>query len=56
MQTLMTQGRVYNYSHCVGRNAVSGAGFHYPNALARGEGDIVYVVNQPDELARQLID
>ena len=50
MQTKMVRGRVYNYSHCVGRNAVSGAGFHYPNALARGEGDIVYVVNQPDEL------
>jgi len=50
MQTVMVQGRVYNYSHCVGRNAVSGAGFHYPNALTRGEGDVIYVVNQPDEL------
>ena len=50
MQTISVSGRVYNYSHCVGRNAVSGAGFHYPNALARGDGDIIYVVNQPDEL------
>ena len=46
----MLQGRVYNYSHCVGSNAVSGAGFHYPNGLARGEGLQVYVLNQPDEL------
>ena len=50
MQTVMVQGRVYNYSHCVGNNAVSGAGFHYPNGLARGNGQIVYVLNQPDEL------
>ena len=35
MQTISVRNRVYNYSHCVGRNAVSGAGFHYPNALAR---------------------
>ncbi len=50
MQTLTVQGRVYNYAYCVGRNAVSGAGFHYPNAIARGKGDLIYVVNQPDEL------
>ncbi len=50
MQTILTRGRVYNYSHCVGNNATSGTGFHYPNGIARGEGDLVYVCNQPDEL------
>jgi len=50
MQTILTKGRVYNYSHCVGNNAKSGTGFHYPNAIVRGIDDLVYVCNQPDEL------
>lgn len=50
MQTILTKGRVYNYSHCVGNNATSGTGFHYPNAIVRCKGDVVYVCNQPDEL------
>ena len=50
MQTILTRGRVYNYSHCVGNNATAGTGFHYPNGIVRGEGDLVYVCNQPDEL------
>lgn len=50
MQTILTKGRVYNYSHCVGNNATSGTGFHYPNAIVRGKDDVVYVCNQPDEL------
>ena len=50
MQTIMTRGRVYNYSHCVGNNAKSGPGFHYPNDIVRGSNDLVYVSNAPDEL------
>jgi DNA-binding beta-propeller fold protein YncE len=50
MQTILSKGRVYNYSHCVGNNAVSETGFHYPNGIVRGPGNVIYVLNQPDEL------
>ena len=49
MQTVHVRGRVFNYSHTIGRNAVAGPGFRLPMDLARGEGNIIYVVNRGDE-------
>ncbi len=44
MQTQIVAGRVYDFSHAVGRSAVSGMGFTHPVAVAASEGDLVYVV------------
>jgi DNA-binding beta-propeller fold protein YncE len=49
MLTQVAAGRVYDYSHSVGRNAQSGMGFSYPVAAALGKADIVYVVNRGTE-------
>ena len=49
MLTRTAAGRVYDYSHSVGRNGVSGLGFYYPVGAAVGDGDVVYVVNRPQE-------
>ncbi len=38
------------YSHTIGRTDLSGTGFLNPVALARGEGDLVYVVSRAHEL------
>ena len=46
MLTQIASGRVYNYSHCVGRGAQSGMGFNQPASAAAFEnvsqGDAVY--------------
>ena len=49
MLTQVAAGRVYDYSHSVGRNAQSGIGFSIPVAAALGKGDIIYVVNRGAE-------
>ena len=46
MLTQIVAGRVYDFSHAVGRSAVSGMGFTHPVALVAGDGDVVYVVNR----------
>ncbi len=46
MLTQIVAGRVYDFSHAVGRSAVSGMGFTHPVALAVGKDDTVYVVNR----------
>ena len=46
MVTQLVAGRVFDYSHCVGRGAVSGMGFNSAIAVALGEGDTVYVLNR----------
>ena len=46
MLTQIVAGRVYDFSHAVGRSAVSGMGFTHPVSLAAGEGDVVYVLNR----------
>ena len=46
MVTQLVAGRVYAYSHCVGRGAVSGIGFNSAIATAFGEDDLVYVLNR----------
>ena len=49
MLTQVAAGRTYDYSHCVGRAAVSGMGFSYPVAAAMGKGDVVYVLSRASE-------
>ncbi len=49
MLTQIAAGRVYDFSHSVGRGAQSGMGFNQPVAVALGGGDAVYVVNRGSE-------
>ena len=46
MLTQVVGGRVYDFSHVVGRSAVSGLGFTHPVSLALGQDDVVYVLNR----------
>ena len=46
MVTRLVAGRVYDYSHNVGRGAVSGIGFNSAIGLAFGEGDVFYLLNR----------
>jgi DNA-binding beta-propeller fold protein YncE len=46
MLTTVAAGRVYDFSHAVGRGALSGMGFRMAVALALGEGDTLYAVNR----------
>ena len=49
MLTTVAAGRVYNFSHVVGRNVVSGPGFNYLTALAIGQDGLVYVASRGTE-------
>src|SRR5919197_1541840 len=46
MLTTVAAGRVFDFSHAVGRGALSGEGFRMAVALALGEGDTLYAVNR----------
>ena len=50
MDTQIVLGRVYDYSHVMGRWAISGEAFYLPLKAAIGEGDVVYVLNRGYEL------
>jgi DNA-binding beta-propeller fold protein YncE len=49
MQTVMVKGRVFNYSHTLGRNASSGPGFRHPMDIALAPNGHIYVVSRGDE-------
>ena len=49
MLTTVAAGRVYSFSHAVGRAADSGSGFNLPIALAIGKHGVVYVVSRGHE-------
>ena len=49
MLTTTAAGRVWDYSHSVGRSALSGLGFRYPIGVVFGEGAVVYVLNRGSE-------
>ncbi len=42
----IAQGRVYNFSHVVGRALMGGAAFNHPLALVLGQGGLLYVVSR----------
>jgi DNA-binding beta-propeller fold protein YncE len=46
MLTTVAAGRVFDFSHAVGRGALSGMGFRMAVALALGKDDTVYAVNR----------
>jgi DNA-binding beta-propeller fold protein YncE len=46
MLTTVAAGRVFDFSHAVGRGAISGMGFRLAVALALGDGDTVYAANR----------
>jgi len=46
MLTTVAAGRVFDFSHAVGRGALSGQGFRMAVALALGQGDTLYAVNR----------
>ena len=47
--TTVARGRVYDWSHSVGRGAASGTGFNYPQTMCLGKGGVVYVANRGNE-------
>src|SRR5438445_12819986 len=49
MLTTVAEGRVYDWSHSVGRNAAAGNGFAYPCSIALASQGIVYVVSRGGE-------
>jgi len=46
MTTQQIQGVTFRYSHTIGRGEEAGTGFKNPVAVARGEGDLMYVVSR----------
>src|SRR5439155_22539748 len=49
MLTTVAEGRVYDWSHSVGRNAAAGNGFAYPCSIALASQGIAYVVSRSGE-------
>lgn len=49
MLTTVISGRVFDFSHVVGRNAAAGNGFSLPAALALAADGITYVVSRGNE-------
>jgi DNA-binding beta-propeller fold protein YncE len=47
--TTVMRGRVYDWSHAVGRNAARGPGYNYPQTMCLGKGSVVYVANRGNE-------
>ena len=44
--TTRVQGATFRYSHTIGRGEEAGPGFKNPISLARGEGELLYVVSR----------
>jgi tripartite motif-containing protein 71 len=47
--TTVARGRVYDWSHAVGRGAASGTGFNYPQCMTLAKGGVIYVANRGNE-------
>src|SRR5262245_59840248 len=54
MLTTIAAGRVFDFSHVVGRGGGSGMGFNRAVSLALGEGDTVYVLNRGAEQIKEV--
>ncbi len=50
MLTTVAAGRVYSFSHAVGRDLDSGPGFVHPIALALGQSNVAYVISRSTEI------
>src|SRR6266571_3455041 len=47
--TTVARGRVYDWSHAVGRGAAAGTGFNYPQTMCLAKGGTVTVANRGNE-------
>ena len=47
--TTVASGRVYDWSHAVGRGAARGTGFNYIQTMALGKGGVLYTTNRGSE-------
>jgi len=47
--TTVASGRVYDWSHAVGRGAARGTGFNYPQTMCLGNNSDLYVTNAGNE-------
>jgi DNA-binding beta-propeller fold protein YncE len=47
--TTVAEGRVFDWSHAVGRGAASGTGFNYPQSMCLAKGGVIYVSNRGNE-------
>src|SRR5947209_248774 len=47
--TTVARGRVYEWSHAVGRGAQSGTGLNYPQTMCLAKGGVAYVANRGNE-------
>jgi DNA-binding beta-propeller fold protein YncE len=49
MLTTVVEGRVYDWSHAVGRNAAAGDGFNFPCSIAMASEGMLYIVSRGSE-------
>src|SRR5258708_13154482 len=47
--TTVHEGRVYDWSHAVGRNAARGPGFNYIQTMCLGKNGVLYATNRGNE-------
>jgi DNA-binding beta-propeller fold protein YncE len=47
--TTVSEGRVYDWSHAVGRNAARGPGFNYVQTMCLGKDGVLYAANRGNE-------
>ena len=47
--TTVSEGRVYDWSHAVGRNAARGPGFNYVQTMCLGKNGVLYAANRGNE-------
>jgi DNA-binding beta-propeller fold protein YncE len=47
--TTVAEGRVFDWSHAVGRGAARGTGFNYIQTMCLGKGGVIYTTNRGNE-------
>ena len=47
--TTVASGRVFDWSHAVGRGAARGTGFNYIQTMCLGKGGVIYTANRGNE-------
>jgi len=47
--TTVSEGRVFDWSHAVGRNAARGPGFNYIQTMCLGKDGVLYAANRGNE-------
>ena len=52
--TTVARGRVFDWSHAVGRGAARGTGFNYIQTMALGKNGVLYTTNRGNEAWQSL--